>query len=501
MIPKRVVSALLAALIVSAQPSLAFGGSLQLQQLSPSDRAAFDAIVSAVDNWQSDPAQVAKVQADIKNFSASHPDFVPIQVEAAYAKSLYVSDGLGTIIGSKSFTPIIVELQKRDPTYARSYILGARAFIFSGDLASARPQLAKAAELDGNAPWADLTWALLFDRAGERNKAATSARASLAKAAGQPLAMAKAIVIIARNGGVPDDKSAEMLADQIYRIEGNASTLTTVISETLDRDSFQPGLLQTLAQLAQRVSSASAPTPKFQLQIARWYLSAGYMYEEAGAARYQQDYAKAALDTLDKIQDAPDVAQMAWNLRFAIAASNDDLPQMQQLIADGEKKNYSVQTMAHNKGVLLYAQKKFKELIALYKEAGLPDDNLLARANERGGSVEFAKRYYLRQLEMLPTAPNLNGNYASFLLTRFADADGAIEYAGKAMALMPYENARQTLSLALLLKSGRYVRSGNLPEARNTFEQASLVGIDPDYARKWCFDFCDDVKAALQAFQ
>lgn len=313
--------------------------------------------------------------------------------------------------------------------------------------------------------------------------------------------MAEAIVEIAKNGGIPDDKSADALADQIYKIEGNASTLTTVISKALDQYGFEPGLLQTLAQVGQRVATSSALTPKFQLQIARWYLEAGYMYDEAGVARYQQDYAKAALDTLDKIQDAPDVAQMAWNLRFAIAASDDDLPKMQQLITDGEKKNYSMQMIAHNKGVLFYAQKKFKELIALYKEAGLPDDNLLARANERGGSMEVAKRYYLRQLEMAPTAPNLNGNYASFLLTRFADADGAIQYAGKAMALMPYENARQTLSLALLLKSGRYVRSGNLPEARNTFEQASLVGIDQDYARKWCFDFCDDVNAALQAFQ
>ncbi|QKC84029.1 hypothetical protein [Mesorhizobium sp. NZP2077] len=36
---------------------------------------------------------------------------------------------------------------------------------------------------------------------------------------------------------------------------------------------------------------------------------------------------------------------------------------------------------------------------------------------------------------------------------------------------------------ALLLKSGRYLRSGNLPKARSTLEQASLVGIDQDYAK------------------
>ncbi len=499
MIARRVVAALLVALFVTGQSSSTFGSSLQ--QLSQTDKAAFDNIVSALDNWRSDAAQVAKVQADIQNFSAAHPGFIPIQVEAARAKWLWVSDGLGMVIGAKSFTPIVLELQKLEPTYAKSYILGARAFILSGDPASARLQLGKAAELGAKDPWVDLTWALLFDRTNDPNKAVMSARAGLAKAKGQPLAIAEAVLAIANNGGIPDDKSADLLADQIYKIDADASTLATVMAKALDQYRFQPGLLQTLAQVTQRVLASSEPTPEFQLQMARWNLASGYLYFYAGTFRYQPDYAKAALKILDQIRDDPDVAQMAWSLRFDIAASLDDSPEIQRLIAEGESRQYPVQLIAPKKGTQLYAQGKFRELIALYKQAGLQDDELIARADGRVGTGDTAKRYYLRQLEMAPTAPNLNANYAQFLLMRFGDADGAIEYAGKALSLMPYESARQTLSLALLLKSGRYLRSGNLPKARSTLGQASLVGIDQDYARKWCLDFCNDVDAALAAVQ
>ena len=66
--------------------------------------------------WAGDEDEIARLKVDIERFATTHPDFVPIQVEARALEWARLSGGLGVVIGSKSSLPLFFELQKMAPT-------------------------------------------------------------------------------------------------------------------------------------------------------------------------------------------------------------------------------------------------------------------------------------------------------------------------------------------------------------------------------------------------
>jgi tetratricopeptide (TPR) repeat protein len=470
-----------------------------LDKIDADGRQQFEHMVKAIDDWTPDAADA--INAEVQAFVKKNPDFVPGKVEATRAGWLRVGDGMGIAHASKSFFVVFEALQKAEPSYAPAYIYGGRAYIFAGYPAGARKQLETALERDPTDPWADLSLSLMYERMADRENALVWAQSALPKTAQEPQAMATAILAITNLQGRGDAESASKLADRIQATQPDAGKLLTVVRLTLDQYGFQPGLLETARELLVRITNEEAPTNAVSLEVAHLDMVMGYMYSIGPRNLYRPEYAAAASDILEKVKDDPALALKAWQYRFQLAIGQDDVEAAAHLLDEATRRGFSQKQTAYQKATLLYMEKKYVELMDLYKDLKLPDDNLLAYSNEIAGDLSISDRIYRSRLEVNPESGAENGNYARFRLFRFNDVDGAIEYGKKAYSLLPSSMNRNGLVIALLVRSAGDIRSGDFTKAKEVFAQARQAGIDRDALRQSCQQFCEAISVPLTTFQ
>lgn len=120
-------------------------------------------------------------------------------------------------------------------------------------------------------------------------------------------------------------------------------------------------------------------------------------------------------------------------------------------------------------------------------------------ADERAPNV---KKWYLKQIEKYPESAWAHGNFASFLLRRMGDYDGAIKYGEKALSIMDYPMARGITGLAYLVKASQLFKdkktSDQAPEYLN---KAKAYGLDKWYIKDNCDKFCEDIAEMLKAYR
>jgi tetratricopeptide (TPR) repeat protein len=428
-----VASFLAFVLMLSAQLGAARATQPWLEKLGEPDRQKFTQLVGTVDGWTADRAD--RIKADLQAFVDAHPDFVPARVEAARAEWMRVAGGMGIALSSKSFFIVFEELERLDPSYPPAYVYGARTYIYSGYPAGARKQLDKALALDPANPWVDLTWSLMFERLDRRQDALVWARTALPKTAGNARAMVGAILAITNLQGVTGHDAAIALAGQIQALEPDMDKLAQIIDACLTGYSYQPGLLDALTEIVQRVQAKRTPSNALWYEIARLDLTLGYLYNDGVMPRYRPAYATAAAAILDKIGDDPQLEGKIWSTRYNLALSLGDVAAMTKLLDEAGLKGYDAKSIGYREAQLLFAQGRYVDVMELYRRRKLPDDTLLARAHEWGGDRNVADRIYLRDLEVNATSGPANATYAGLRLFRFRDIDGAIKYGEKAYSI------------------------------------------------------------------
>lgn len=486
-------------LAASLIPSLAMGETADLSKLSPEERTAFDKISASIDTWTGDGSTLRTIQADIDRLSLAEPDLVPLELEKYRLEWLRISDGIGAIKGSQSFLPVFLELQKKAPEYAKSYIIAARAYIFAHDYEGAKPSLKKASQLDAANPWVDLTWSLLYERELNRPGAVDFARDALQKARGNKIAIVAAIRAIAKNDGIPDSVSAAALATGLEHVEPEPDARVDIASSLIDGYYFEPGLMEAAAKIIGGATAKDNPSPRALLQWARMTLSTGFLYNKGSQQHYSADYLTSAKEILNSIVNEPDVRVDVLTQLSYVSISERDFEQAERHIEEMKEAGATAAKVARVNAQLLYSQGKHNEARDVYEKYDLNKNDTTYVAV--GGGREFQNEWYLRRIEKDPTNPYNYGNYASFLLYTYKDPGNAIYHARKAMELRPYPNVQSTLSLALLAASGTTLRGGHLNEALETYQEARDVGFDEAFVKRYCYSFCPEVDAALTAFR
>ncbi len=486
-------------LMLGAQSGVARAGQPWLEKLKEPDRQKFTQLVSTVDGWRADKAD--RIKADLQAFVDAHPDFVPARVEATRAEWLRVASRMGIALSSKSFFIVFEELERLDPSYPPAYVYGARTYIYSGYPAGARKQLDKALALDAANPWVDITWSLMLEHLDHREEALAWAKTALPKTAGKTDVMAVAILAITNLRGVADHDAAVALADQIFALEPDMDKLAEVIERCLSGYSYQPGLLDVLTEIAKRIQARQAPSNALWYAIARLDLTLGYMYNDGVRPQYRPDYAAAAMLILDKIGSDPRLAQKIWTTRFDLALSLGDVATMTKLLDEAGLQGYDATSVGYREAQMLMAQRRYGDVMDLYRRRNLPEDDLLALAYDRGGDRTVADRIYLRDLEANATSGPANATYADLRLFRFRDIDGAIKYGEKAYSLYPSGWSRSLVTIAWLVKSSDYLKADKPKEAKEAFARARQIGIDPPSLQTSCSNLCNDINLSLSEFR
>jgi tetratricopeptide (TPR) repeat protein len=491
-------------LAFAAAPAIGETLPWDLNTLSSTDLAEFRRVEKAVSESDGNDDAAVQLRIDMERFLAVHIHFMPMELEKQRLQWKRISTGMGQVIGSQSFLPIFLTYEKLAPSYGKTYRLAAGAYLDLSNYKGAASELAKAAELEPKEPWVDILWSLLHERKTERAEAVKSARAALAKSGADTEPLFDAVVLIARNYGIQQPSDVDELTQTIIAKTGGGDALVGIASGLIDRYNWQNGVIQVAAALLMEAARGQAePSAAVRFEWARLNIEGGTMYFNRGVRYVEPSYAAVAKGLLAGLQDDPEFAEHAWDWQFALAMSDKDLAGAERLIALGESKGYSPQRVGANKAALRCARGELREALLLYDQFKLPKDEVYWYAMEQVGSFEAVRQYRWRLVEDNPGDPYALGEYADFILYRFKDAKGAIEYAQQAIALVPYPRVKQTLSMAYLLDSGMTLRTGHIDEALALYEKARNVGFDAKRVMKDCegFDFCPDVGAVLQAFK
>jgi Tfp pilus assembly protein PilF len=215
---------------------------------------------------------------------------------------------------------------------------------------------------------------------------------------------------------------------------------------------------------------------------------ARFYFEEASGGGQSTDLELKRLGytALEKARDLdPDLAEVHMlyaqreieERRFAEAAQSID--KVESL------KVYPV-WVALTRAWLYKAQGDREKAIGVYRElidSGVKDNRAKIISHEALISYyrdrydfDNADKYHRQLIALTPGDAWVRGNYASFLLYRKGDYDGAIRYAREALDIMQYGNAEETLAMALYTKWAHVLLDEKNPEqARIYFEQARAI--------------------------
>lgn len=150
----------------------------------------------------------------------------------------------------------------------------------------------------------------------------------------------------------------------------------------------------------------------------------------------------------------------------------------QSALEKGESIGTKIPWLDLNWADLLNKQGKYSEALQRYKnvaESNTSNKKAYIRALEgiteyyaAVGDYEKVKSFYLKQIEHEPETAWIYGNYASFLLFKYGDVDGAIENSKKALKIMNYGMGEFILACALYTK---WAKLQDMPSNKNRAEK------------------------------
>lgn len=284
------------AVVLQAIPAMAQGVlPAEIAALGDADRKEFQRIEKAINHSNGDDEASEEIRASIERFLEAHPNFVPMEVEAARLKWRRVSSGFGNLHGSQSLLPVFLEYQKLAPNYGKTYRLAALAYLMTNDFDGAKPSLTKAAELEPDEPRVDIIKAVSFERQSIQGEAIRSAQLALSKAKGDTDVIIDALALIADNGGIADADEGKNLVMQIVAQEKAGAVLTEVASGLLQRYQFQQGLIQVVEGILREATTRpNISRPEIELQWASMNMVGGRLYWWNGFWKIDPKFLSAA---------------------------------------------------------------------------------------------------------------------------------------------------------------------------------------------------------------
>jgi len=492
-------SALLTAIATSAPSPF----KTEATQLSVQERAQLSEAEKVLNDWTGEHKKLIAASVMIDSLIKSDPSFLPIYIEKARLTIMRGATGTNDFRkANREALAIIAEIQKKDPSYAKAYVLAGHAFINVGDFDSAKKSLERAEQIGTTDPWLYNNFAELYGRLKQYDKALTYAKKALILSKDNSKALTSAIYFINEYSGftgypVRNAEIAELLfesfkdPDQRMRI---ADRLTRAYGG-------KPQILDCAYAIISRQRAETPGLESADLAMADWLLAKGYRMTDNMVKIYEPQLSSAAEKILDAIEPTESAKGRIFTSKFDIAIGKGARDQAEALLASAETRGVPRGRIMASKALMMWLKQDFATVIKIEESLAESDpdffnDTLLVVAYSRLGRDDLLAAYHKRNVERNPSAWNL-GNYSEFLLFVMHDVDGAIEYGEKALQVMKYPIASNNTALAYLMKASGLKRSGNASTVKKYVDRAKALDFDDGFVFQYCSPYCSDIQNLL----
>lgn len=439
----------------------------------------------------------------IDSMIASEPKFLPIYIEKARLTIMsgYTNDNY--MAANREALKIIQDVQDKDPSYPKPYILAGHVYTNLGDYTNAERSLEAAKEIGTDDPWLYHNWAILLGIKGQSSEAVEYAEKALKLSGDNSKALLAAIDAINKYSRQSGGSGASRKIASIVFTHFNDPLDRLRIAERLIRGyRGNSANLARAHEIIMRQNEETPNLPEVALQFARLVLTNGYINTENHVARYIHEAGAQAERMLAQIAHEDSVRTRALELRVKIAIGAEELQKARRLIDRAADEGIiPQQKILSNLAYLHFAEGNYERSIALYERLGMTSHSILIAAYSMIGNVNKLHEYHKNKVAKTPHDAWTLGNYAGFLLFTLSDIDGAIEYGKRALAEMNYPMARENLGLAVLIRASKFFKSGNAAAARKDYEFARSIGLSGSYQMKHCGHYCFDIEEMIEIFR
>ncbi len=484
------------------------GYATDISDLSSGDQLLFTKIKEKMDDWAGEYEKVTEVQPMIQSFIASNPEFLPIYIEKARLAIMIGFTGKNDYIAAnKEALKIIKEIQKKDPNYAKPYVLAGHVYQNLSDLNKAQESLTKAEQLGTDDPWLHLNWANMLYAQERYNEALTRAEMGLRSAANNSKALLAAFFIISRVAEKVGKDSYDIDATKIVFEQFNDPKKRLRIAERLiDSYGGRRDVLVHAYRILKKQKEETPDLPNVDLEFAHLFLIDGFIVRDDCVAKFKLEQAELSKKILLSLPDSEDIKDRKFAMLFNIYMSEKNLALAESSITNASLCNVDSKLLNRERALLSYKKRQYEQVIEIYNELlkedpGYINDDVLLKSYQALGNVDLLHEYHKKNLQVAPNDAWTLGNYASFLLFTMQDIDGAVFYGKQALKRMDYPLARNLTGLALLLKACQAFDAGELNQAEEYYREAKDTQYNAGYLRKYCRNCCHQISAMQEIFE
>jgi tetratricopeptide (TPR) repeat protein len=501
------IAVLLASAALINVPALAAPPKFKtdVSALSVSKREQFSDVEKLLNDWTGENEKLVAAGVMIDSLIKSDPDFLPTYIEKARLSIMLGATGTNDFAkANRDALKILAEVQKKDRTYAKSYVLAGHAFLNVGDFDNAKKSLEQAERIGTTDPWLYDNWADLLGRLKQYDKALANARKALILSKENGKAMTSAIYFISNYSKfVENSARGPDITGLIFDSFKEPDQRMRVATRLIAAYEGDPTILDHAYKIIERQRNETPHLESADLALVEWFLTKGYRKTQNEIAKYDPQFSLAAEQVLDAIKPSKSANARIFENRFSIALSNNDVNKAGELLKNAEADGVPTSKVMASRALLKWLEGDYASVRNLLEEAAktdpdFSDSSLLMKAYARLGRTDMLAAYYKSQVDRNPTSAWNLGNYAGFLLFTMHDLDGAIHYGDEALKQMEYPIAQNTTSLAYLMKASTLNREGNKQLARKLVERARSIGVDEEYVYTHCAVYCADIQSVLK---
>ena len=489
--------------VFSASTSWASEYSTDIEALNEVHKKIYLEARATLNDWSGEREKLEKASYLIDSMIGSEPNFLPIYIEKARLVMMRGFTNNNYVAGIREALKIIQDIQAKDPSYPKPYVLAGHVYTKLGDYENAERSLEAVKETATEDPWFYYNWAELLGIRGKISEALKYAEKALIRSRDNSKALVAAFEFIVRYSRHSSGSGASRnLASIVFSYFSKPSERLRVAERLIDEYSGRSENLTRAYEIIVRQNEETPNLPEAGLQMARLLLNHGYINTEDYIARYDRKIGAHAERILVKIRHEDTVRIRAFDLRVVLAIGVKDLKKPRRLIDQAESEGIiSKEKILGKLAYLHFAEGRYEKSIALYERLGRKSNYILMAAYAVIGRVDKLHEFHKNQLVMAPKNAWVLGNYAGFLLVTLGHIDGAIEYGKRALAEMDYPVARNNLSLAYLIRASKLFKSGNVTAARKDYQSARSIGLNGSHLMKYCVKYCSDIKEMMAIFQ
>ncbi len=492
------------AALVSASASYAAPNfKTEASQLSVQKRELLSEAEKVLNDWNGENEKLVAAGVMIDSLIKSDPDFLPIYIEKARLTIMRGATGTNDFKqANRDALAIIAEIQKKDPSYPKAYVLAGHAFLNVEDYESARKSLERAERIGTTDPWLYNNFADMFGRMRQYDKALAHAKKALILSKDNSKALVTAIAFISDfssfTGHPVRRADISQLLFESFKDPGQRMRIAARLTAAYQG---KPEVLDYAYEIIARQGRETPGLESADLAMAEWLLAKGYRSTQNNIKMYDSNFGSAAEKILDAIKPSKSANGRIFTAKFDIALSNGDLHKASALLVSGVAGDVPRGRVMAGKALMMWLKADYAEVIKIENslvdsDPDFANQSLLVAAYSRLGRKDLQAAYYKRQVERNPSAWNL-GNYSHFLLFVMQDIDGAISYGERALEEMKYPIASNNTALAYLMKASKLKRLGNASAVKKNVDQAKAIGFDQRYVLEYCDTYCADIQTLL----